>query len=80
VPVVAARVGGLPELVDDGVTGFLHDADDLDAMAASTVRLLTDDALHGRMAEAGSKKARDRYRDSKIVPMYEAYYGEILGK
>ena len=39
VPVVASRVGGLPEVIDDGVTGFLHPPDDIDGMAASIVRL-----------------------------------------
>ena len=46
VPVVASNVGGLPEVIEHGVTGFLHDQDDLDGMAASAMRLLTDPALH----------------------------------
>ena len=78
VPVVASRVGGLPEVVEDGVTGFLHAPDDLDGMAASTLRLLTDDGLHRRMALAAEAVARQRYCDSKIVPLYEAYYREVV--
>jgi N-acetyl-alpha-D-glucosaminyl L-malate synthase BshA len=78
VPVVASCVGGLPELVADGVSGFLHAPDDLDGMAGSTLRLLTDDELHRRMAEASRNLARERYCDSKIVPLYEAYYREIV--
>jgi N-acetyl-alpha-D-glucosaminyl L-malate synthase BshA len=78
VPVVASRVGGLPELVADGVSGFLHAPDDLEGMAASTLRLLADEALRRRMAEAGRNLARERYCDSKIVPLYEAYYREII--
>ena len=42
VPVVASRVGGMPEVIDDGVTGFLHAPDDVDGMAASIVRLVGD--------------------------------------
>jgi glycosyltransferase involved in cell wall biosynthesis len=80
VPVVASRVGGLPEVIEDGVTGFLHPVDDLDGMAASALRLLTDPELHRRAAETASRVARDRYCDSKIVPIYEAYYEEILGR
>jgi L-malate glycosyltransferase len=79
VPVVASRVGGLPEVVEDGTSGFLHELDDLEGMAASIVRLLTDDPLHRRAAAAARKAAQDRFCDSKIVPLYEAYYEEVLG-
>ena len=78
VPIVASRVGGLPELVDDGLSGFLHAPDDLDGMARSAVRLLTDADLHHRAAAAARRAAQDRYCDSKIVPAYEAYYAEIV--
>ena len=78
VPVIASRIGGLPELVEDGFGGFLHDQDDLEGMARSAILLLTDDALHQRMAEAARRRARERFCDSKIVPVYEAYYREIL--
>jgi N-acetyl-alpha-D-glucosaminyl L-malate synthase BshA len=80
VPIVASRIGGLPELVEDGVSGFLHDLDDLAGMARSAVRLLTDEPLHRRAAEAARRAAQERYCDSKIVPLYEAYYGEILAR
>jgi N-acetyl-alpha-D-glucosaminyl L-malate synthase BshA len=78
VPVVASRVGGLPEVVENGSSGFLHELDDLDGMAGSIVRLLTDDSLHRRAAAAARKIAQDRFCDSKIVPLYEAYYEEVL--
>lgn len=78
VPVVASRIGGLPEVVDDGRTGFLHPPEDLDGMAASTVRLLTDGALHARFAAAAAETARTRFCDDRIVPLYEAFYREIL--
>jgi N-acetyl-alpha-D-glucosaminyl L-malate synthase BshA len=78
VPVVASRVGGLPELVEHGVSGFLHPLGDLDEMARSATRLLTDEALHLRAADASRRLAQDKYCDSKIVPAYEAYYLEIV--
>jgi N-acetyl-alpha-D-glucosaminyl L-malate synthase BshA len=78
VPVVASRVGGLPEVIEDGVTGFLHAPDDVEAMAQSALRLLTDEALHMRFAHAASATARARYCDSRIVPIYEACYQEVL--
>ena len=78
VPVVASAVGGVPELVEDGVTGILCPPDDLTAMANASIRLLTDDKLHQRMAQASRKRAVERFADTKIIPLYEAYYDEIL--
>ena len=76
VPVVASRVGGLPEVIEDGVTGFLHALDDLDGMAASVVRLVNDDALRRRVAEAARQSATSRFCDWRIIPAYESYYEE----
>ncbi len=78
VPVVASRVGGLPEVIEHGVTGFLHPLDDLNGMSESVYRLLTDDDLYRRASAAARRVAHERYCDSKIVPIYEAYYEEIL--
>src|SRR5262245_3097094 len=78
VPVVASRVGGLPELIEDGVTGRLNDVDDLEGMARSALELLTNEAFHRRAAEAARRVARERYCDSKIVPVYDAFYNEVL--
>jgi L-malate glycosyltransferase len=78
VPVIAARVGGIPEVIEEGVSGFMFDVDDLDGMAAAAVSLLTDPELHARVASAARKRATDRFCDSKIVPVYEAYYREVL--
>jgi L-malate glycosyltransferase len=78
VPVVASRVGGLPEVIEDGRTGFLHAPADLDGMAHSTLRLVTDASLHARMAEAARRSARERFCDDKIVPIYESLYEEAL--
>ena len=60
VPVVASRVGGLHEVIDHGITGFLHAPDDLEGMAASGVALLTDTALHARMAAAARRSVLER--------------------
>lgn len=77
VPVVASRVGGLHEVVEDGVTGFLHPPDDLDAMAASGVRLLSDAPLHRRFAQAGRQVVVERFCADRVVAMYEAFYRRL---
>jgi len=77
VPVVASRVGGLPEVIEDGVTGSLHPPDDFDAMAASAIRLLTDRAAHAEMAQEGRWAVQYRFCVSEVVPRYEALYREV---
>ena len=79
VPVVASRVGGIPEVIDDGVTGFLYPPDDIAGMAAGIVRLIGDAALHARIAAAARQVAVDRFSASRIVPMYEAAYAALSG-
>jgi len=74
VPVVASRVGGVPEVIDDGVTGFLRAPDDVDGMAEAGIRLLTDPALHERIRLAARDAAVRRFSASRVVPIYEAAY------
>jgi N-acetyl-alpha-D-glucosaminyl L-malate synthase BshA len=78
VPVVASNVGGVPEVISHGVTGFLHDPEDVDGMAASAVTLLTDQDLHHRVAVAASRRVRDEFSVERVVPMYERYYERML--
>jgi L-malate glycosyltransferase len=77
VPVVASRVGGLHEVIDDGETGFLHDLDDVAGMAESGIRLLTDEALHRRFARQGRHTVTSRFCADLIVPRYEAFYESL---
>ena len=74
VPVVASRVGGLHEVVEDGVTGCLRPPDDLDGMAECGVRLLTDPALHRAFAAEGRRIVVERFCADRVVPMYEELY------
>ena len=78
VPVVASNAGGLPEVIQHGVTGFLHPVGDVEAMAGSGVALLSDAALHARIADAAVRHVRERFCVERIVPMYEAHYREVL--
>ena len=78
VPVVASNVGGLPEVVIDGVTGFLHPPDQVAPMAESAIRILSDPELHARMAAAGVRLAAERFSADRIVPQYEALYEQTL--
>jgi N-acetyl-alpha-D-glucosaminyl L-malate synthase BshA len=79
VPVVASRVGGLSDTIDDGRTGYLCAPDDLGAMAQRTVALLADDDMRARMGAAAAEDVRQRFCADVIVPQYEACYRDLLG-
>jgi N-acetyl-alpha-D-glucosaminyl L-malate synthase BshA len=78
VPAVGTRVGGVPELIADGEDGFLEKVGDIEGQAMRVVQLLTDDALHTRMAQAARQTASTRFCTEKIIPLYEDYYEQIL--
>lgn len=78
VPVVASRVGGLPEVITHDETGFLHDPDDLIGMTESAINLLTDTVLHQRISTGGWRAVHERFCADEIVPRYEAYYEEVM--
>jgi glycosyltransferase involved in cell wall biosynthesis len=75
---VTTRVGGVPEVVTDGEDGFLESPGDVAAQATRVTALLTDEALHARMAGAGRWNASARFCAEKIIPQYEQYYDEVV--
>jgi N-acetyl-alpha-D-glucosaminyl L-malate synthase BshA len=78
VPVVASRVGGLPEIVDDGTTGYLCAPDDLEGMAARGIAVLADDDLRARIGRAAAAQVGARFCVELIVPQYEQCYRDVL--
>jgi len=77
-PVAASRVGGLPEVIEHGVSGYLHPPEEVGAMAESGLAILTDPGLHARVAAAARRVVHDRFCAEKIVPRYERFYEEVL--
>lgn len=78
VPVVASRVGGVPELIDDGRTGFLVAPDDYESGGERMYRILSDPALATRFREAGLAAVRDNFTAEAVVPLYENEYQRLL--
>jgi N-acetyl-alpha-D-glucosaminyl L-malate synthase BshA len=80
VPTVAARTGGIPELITDGEDGLLAPAGDIEAMAAHALSLLTDDRRFERFSAAARRTAETRFSTERIIPQYEACYRDVLGR
>ncbi len=78
VPVVGSRVGGLPELIEDGVSGILEPPGSVEAMARRAAELLRDPDAYQRMTAAAIARA-SRYATDTIVPQYEALYHAVAG-
>ncbi len=75
---ISTRVGGIPELIEHGVSGYLADVGDVDTMARYTIDLLSDESRLRSMGKACRSVAQSRFCASKIVPEYEDFYRRVL--
>ncbi|MGZ8512761.1 MAG: glycosyltransferase [Candidatus Limnocylindria bacterium] len=80
VPVMASAVGGIPEVVTDGVDGLLVTPGDPGALAAAATRLLTDRELRGRLGDAGYRTVAERFSIDAQVRRIEELYDEELAR
>ena len=78
VPVIATCAGGLPEVVDDGLTGYLLPVGDVEAMAERGIEILSDDELRRKMGKRARELAVERFDEQKIVPVYREMYSRVL--
>ncbi len=77
---IATRVGGIPEVIVHGKSGFLAEVGDVATMANYAIELLSDEARLRAMGAACRKAARLRFCSSKIIPQYEEFYRRVLGR
>src|SRR5450631_207070 len=75
---IATRVGGIPELIEHGKSGFLADVGDVDTMAGYAIELLSDEKALQEMAKASRGVAQSRFCASRIIPQYEEFYRRVL--
>jgi N-acetyl-alpha-D-glucosaminyl L-malate synthase BshA len=80
VPAIATRVGGVPELIEDGVSGCLFPVGDVASMAECAIGLLKDPDRLQSMGAAARQTAQDHFCASRIIPLYEKYYEQVLGQ
>ncbi len=78
VPVIASLVGGIPEVVTDGDTGFLSQVGDVDKMGADAVRLIEDATMRREMAKHARASALSRYSTDLVIPEYLKVYERVL--
>ena len=75
---IATKVGGIPEVIEHGKSGFLANVGDVETMAQHAIELLSDDAALSAMAQAARGVAQARFCSSKIIPQYEEFYRRML--
>lgn len=80
VPVISSSVGGLPELVAHGETGYIAEIGDIQRMARYAIDLLTNDQKHALYAEASRRRAVEMFDVKKVVDLYEDYYKKVLSE
>jgi L-malate glycosyltransferase len=78
VPVIATRVGGLPEVVREGETGYLINLGDTETMAARALEILTDEDKQRRMGARGRAEAIAEFNTEKVIPQYEQLYERVV--
>lgn len=80
VPAIATSVGGVPELIENGVNGCLFPVGDVEGMSQCAIALLKDPARLEAMGAAARQTAQDHFCASRIIPLYEHYYDRVLAQ
>ena len=78
VPVVASKVGGLPEVVTDGMDGFLVEPRNVEKMAEKALSVLVDDWRRKEMGKKAREKAHSNFCSAKIISLYEKFYRRVI--
>jgi L-malate glycosyltransferase len=77
---IATRVGGVPEVIEHGKSGFLADVGDVDTMARYAIELLSNEPRLRQIGKQARAAAQERFCATKIVAQYEDFYRRILGR
>ncbi len=80
VPSIATRVGGVPEVIEDGRTGCLAEVGDVERMARCAIELLSDEKRLREMGYRARVSAQSRFCSTKIIPQYEQFYERVLAR
>ena len=78
-PVIGSNAEGIPEVVVNGETGFLHDVGDVKEMAESAISLLSSEDRYEQFSNAARERAVSNFDQDVLVNKYEEYYFSTLG-
>ncbi len=78
VPVIASRIGGIPEVVSDKETGFLSDIGDTEKMSEDVLKLINNEEMRQEFGKKAREQAVSRYSATEIIPQYLKYYEKVL--
>ena len=78
VPVIATEIGGLPEVITHGETGYLYPVGEIKKMAEKSIELLSSPEKHELFKQQARRRATQSFNADQIIPQYEAFYEEIL--
>ena len=78
VPVVASNVGGIPEVIEHGIDGYLHPPQEIETAAKYALDILSRPDRGRAMGQAARINARKKYCANDVIPQYEAYYRQVL--
>jgi L-malate glycosyltransferase len=78
VPCVGTKIGGIPEVIEDGKTGYLCELGDIEDAAEKTLRILKDARLHAYMAGEALQKVYEKFYSKRIVEQYETIYHAVI--
>ena len=79
VPVIAPKVGGIPEVVDNGRNGLLFDISKKESLKEHMLTILNDPVLKAKMGKEGRRKVIDKFDSKKIAKQYLLFYQQVLG-
>ncbi len=80
VPAIGTNIGGIPEVIVDGETGYLCELGDVETAASLAIQLLSNDELHQRFSKAAVERVNDTFCSHRITAQYEEIYQQLVGK
>ncbi|WP_462412014.1 N-acetyl-alpha-D-glucosaminyl L-malate synthase BshA [Neobacillus sp. Marseille-QA0830] len=80
VPCIGTNVGGIPEVIDHGVTGYICEVGDVEAISQKGIEILRDAKLHKQFSQEAQQLARTKFNTKKIVEQYESIYFNLLSR